>query len=709
VLIRQQTSKAIINWNQFNIGPNEVTRFIQPSSSSIALNRIFDKNPSQIFGRLEANGSLILLNRNGILFGPNAQVNVNGLIASSLNLSNEQFLAGQYLFQGQIGNGLIQNFGDIHGGSNGVYLLAPQVVNSGIITSPEGTVALGAGTTAYLSQRPDGHGLMVEVQAPAGEARNLGQIFADGGHVSLAGFAVNQEGLIQANSVKEKNGVIELFAQQNLTITSGSRTLARGEDSQPSQGGTIIALSDKSTGTTRFEKGAVIDVSGGQQGGDGGFAEVSGAHLTMGGNFKAGAAQGSRGGTILIDPVDLIVDNNALLGFNDSNAAEIIFQADRNLTVESAFNPSENWQWSVPGGNGTLRFVAGNTIRFNDLFGGITIGDSSLTELFDPSSTVPTAWNIVAQAGQDIIFGQVVRQGLDGSGPVSRVINGGALMASGGANIELDAGRDIGFLPLALDGTGDGSAGLQGTISAIQGNISLKAGRNLISPMASESLLNFLPGGIRLEGKGNLNIEVGGDWLGGLVAGNNVGPGFLLTDGEARISVGGQIGTAQQYGAITVGKADVLMNAGKSIYWGLVQDKGLVESPLLSGLSTLMVEPTNRMEVTARTGNVHINPFLPGIGENPIVDLRAYYPATFSAKALDGNVIVENPLTFWPSSTGEITLLARRDLVGKPRTIVVSTGRNSFGHPVRLSPEGIPEAVNLNGSFLTERRFACVG
>ena len=76
VTIQQATQQAIINWQHFNIAPNEVTRFIQPNVSAIALNRIFDQNPSQILGSLQANGNVILLNPNGILFGPNAQVNV---------------------------------------------------------------------------------------------------------------------------------------------------------------------------------------------------------------------------------------------------------------------------------------------------------------------------------------------------------------------------------------------------------------------------------------------------------------------------------------------------------------------------------------------------------------------------------------------------------------------------------------------------------
>lgn len=736
VTIHQQTQQAIINWNQFNIGPHELTRFIQPSSSSIALNRIFDVNPSQIFGRLEANGSVILLNPNGILFGPNAQVNVNGLIASSLNLSNEQFLAGQYLFQGQIGNGLIKNEGQIQGGANGIYLLAPNVVNAGVITSPEGNVALGAGTTAYVSNRPDGHGLMVEVTAPAGEAKNLGRIFADGGHVSLAGYAVNQEGLIQANSVKETNGVIELVAQQELTLASGSRTVAKGNDSGQSSGGTIIALSDKATGTTRFEKGAVIDVSGGAQGGDGGFAEVSGSQVSLGGSFRGNAAPGYRGGKFLIDPVDWIVDDNALAAFNGSGASEIVFDASNNITVESAFDPGVNWQWTVPEGNGTLKFLAGNTIRFNDLFSGaVTIGDSNFNELFnpgDPSFAVTTPWDIVAIAKNDIIFGQVNRTGSFGG----TAIDGGILMAAGGANISLEADRDISLVPLNQDGTPDVLAGRPGTISAIQGNVTLKAGRNLISPAAPNSFVfGFFTGGVRVEGKGNVSLHAaGGDWLGAKVKGENIGPGFLLTDGQATVEIpNGQIGTADQYATLIVGKIEpdvtsiptspgIEMNAGKSIYLGSVRDKGLMgelSQVFGSRQSTLTVDPANGIALTAQTGDIHLQPVSTGSGGDAIENIRSInppYPSIFKAKALGGDIIVENdpkssnkPLTFWPSSLGDITFEAQGDLLGNSGTQLVGTGKNAQGNRLITGAEGTIVGIVLGNQVFDRLQLVQLG
>ena len=173
VTIAQASQQAIINWQQFNIAPNEVTQFIQPNVHAIALNRIFDQNPSQIFGSLSANGTVILLNPNGIMFGPNAQVNVGGLIASSLNLSNANFLAGRYLFEGAGIEGPVKNMGAINASHDGIYLLAPNVENSGVMTSPGGTIVLAAGAKAFLSNRPDGRGFLAEISNPVGQAVNL--------------------------------------------------------------------------------------------------------------------------------------------------------------------------------------------------------------------------------------------------------------------------------------------------------------------------------------------------------------------------------------------------------------------------------------------------------------------------------------------------------------------------------------------------------
>src|SRR4029077_15430807 len=135
---------------------------------------------------------------------PNAQIDVGGLIASSLNLSIPHFLAGHYVFQGTGIESPIKNRGAIHGVHDGVFLLAPNVENNGVITSPGGNIVLAAGAKAYLSKHPDGRGFLAEISNPMGQAVNLKDLIADGGNITMAGRVVNQAGMIRADSVREQ-------------------------------------------------------------------------------------------------------------------------------------------------------------------------------------------------------------------------------------------------------------------------------------------------------------------------------------------------------------------------------------------------------------------------------------------------------------------------------------------------------------------------
>jgi filamentous hemagglutinin family protein len=131
---------TIINWNSFSINQGELTRFIQQSPASIVLNRVTGGNASAIYGALQSNGRVFLINQNGILFGPGAQVDVNGLIASTLDIRNDDFLAGKFRFFSGVKTAGIENQGRITSPSGGnIYLIAPDITNSGIITAPGAT------------------------------------------------------------------------------------------------------------------------------------------------------------------------------------------------------------------------------------------------------------------------------------------------------------------------------------------------------------------------------------------------------------------------------------------------------------------------------------------------------------------------------------------------------------------------------------------
>jgi len=297
------TPGAIINWQSFSINPGEITRFIQQNPNSAVLNRIVGQDPSHILGALQSNGRVFLINPNGILFGQGAQVDVNGLVASTLNISNEDFLKGKLDFKAGDKAGNLKHQGAITTPSGGqVVLIAPNVENSGIITSPKGDVMLAAGHSVQLvdTLNPD---LRVVVSAPEHEALNLGQIITQGGKTGIYGALVKQRGVINADSaVVGENGKVVLKASRDTLLEAGSRTSARGAG----KGGEIQVLGER-VGLTGDAK---ADASGQQGGGtvlvggdyQGKNPEVQNAKVTYVGKdaeIKADAIDHGDGGKVI--------------------------------------------------------------------------------------------------------------------------------------------------------------------------------------------------------------------------------------------------------------------------------------------------------------------------------------------------------------------------------------------------------------------------
>src|SRR5579862_4934209 len=106
-VIDQKTGKAIINWDSFSIGAGGSVRFNQPDANSIALNRVMGGQASSFYGDLSANGQVWILNRNGMLFGKGSTFNVGGLIATTADLSDTNFAAGNYSFSGGTGAAIV--------------------------------------------------------------------------------------------------------------------------------------------------------------------------------------------------------------------------------------------------------------------------------------------------------------------------------------------------------------------------------------------------------------------------------------------------------------------------------------------------------------------------------------------------------------------------------------------------------------------------
>jgi filamentous hemagglutinin family protein len=283
---------SIINWQSFSIGANEITRFTQQSALSAVLNRVVGAggsiDPSVILGALQSNGRVFLLNPSGIVFGAGSQIDVAGLVASSLNLSNADFLGGRLRFTEVPGAGAVVNQGTIYAASGGqVYLVGPSVMNSGIITSPRGEVILAAGNSVELVN-PGTPNLRVEITAPDNEAKNLGSIVADAGRVGIYAGLINHSGTIRADSaVATADGRIILKATKDVNLAAGSVTTANGP-----AGGRI----EINAGDTALVAGTV-EAKG--TSGQGGVVHVLGDKVGIYGNARVDVSGETGGGTVL--------------------------------------------------------------------------------------------------------------------------------------------------------------------------------------------------------------------------------------------------------------------------------------------------------------------------------------------------------------------------------------------------------------------------
>ncbi len=236
------TNGAIINWQQFSIQQNEITRFIQSGANSAVLNRVTGGNPSSILGQLLSNGRVFLINPNGIVFGPNSVIDTAGLIASTLDMTDEDFINQNLKFQGDNAAD-ISNKGYIKAGANGdVFLIAPNIENSGIIETNGGEIILAAGESVTIASLDSDH-IVFDVQAPENEVVNLGEMITNGGAAKMFAGTIKHNGSINANSISvDANGNVQLFAKADIEITNDATITANG-----SSGGEIKIKSDTGT------------------------------------------------------------------------------------------------------------------------------------------------------------------------------------------------------------------------------------------------------------------------------------------------------------------------------------------------------------------------------------------------------------------------------------------------------------------------------
>ncbi|TLU83560.1 MAG: filamentous hemagglutinin N-terminal domain-containing protein, partial [Chlorobium sp.] len=537
--VNQSSQQMIANWNSFNIGQDASVHFVQPNVSSTALNRIADQNPTQIFGSLSANGQVFLLNPSGIIFGKNARVDVGGLVASSLDMSDSDFLASRYKFSNGGNAGEIINQGSINIIPGGVVaLIGTKVTNEGVVNVGSGSVALAAGNQVSLDLKGDGLiTLAVDEGTVDALAQNKGLLKADGGLVimtakaadALTQSAVNNSGIIQARSLQQKDGHIMLDAVGGMTTVSGTLDAS----SPDGKGGQVVATGDR----VLVKSGAHLTASG----------LTGGGEVLVGGNW-----QGKD--TSIHQATGTIVESGALLEANSTdtgNGGTVVAWSDvtNPLSVTRAYGTFEA-MGGPKGGDGGRIETSGHWLDVAGSQGGAsaTLGQGGLW-LFDPYNVTidnvspegagsysgtgalldPYIWTPSASGSH--ILNTDISDKLDKNYVVTVTTTGGTAAEPGNITVSAPIRKTLGSSDATLNLDAAGSIIINAQIINTVGtlNINLKSGTGSISGI----------GDITGNGNGAMTFNVGGN-VSGTYSGNitdrtsldKLGQGTLILAGN---------------------------------------------------------------------------------------------------------------------------------------------------------------------------------
>ncbi len=361
--INQASNRAIINWNSFSVGAGGTVNFNQPSASAATLNRVTGATPSSIAGAINAPGTVLLVNPNGIAITPTGTVNTGSFAASTLDIKNSDFLAGNYKFTGNGSSATVTNAGRINVSDGGfAALLGGRVANDGVISARLGKVGLGSGEMITLDLSGDG---FLSVAVPSNQLGNLhdgtgqalvtnrGKIRADGGTVFLSAAtantilrdAVHVPGSIRANSVGTRSGRIVLGGGEGGRVTVSGRLSASGTPTtrRPTQKG----------------PGGKIDISGAEIALNGAQLNASGAtgggKIRIGGDYQ-GTGDFQRAQNVSINSASVIRADATETG----NGGTVVVWSDGSTSVSGVFSA----RGGANGGNGGLVETSGHQLAF---------------------------------------------------------------------------------------------------------------------------------------------------------------------------------------------------------------------------------------------------------------------------------------------------------------------------------------------------------
>nr|WP_319564646.1 YDG domain-containing protein [uncultured Rhodoferax sp.] len=591
--IIQTSQNLAINWQGFDIAANEAVRFNQPNAASVALNRVTGQNPSQILGSLSANGQVFVLNPNGVLFGAGAQVNVGGLVASTLGLSDADLMASRYTFNSSSRSidGAVVNKGTLTSVQGGyIALLAPEVRNEGVITATLGTALLAAGDKVSLNLNNGSLlGYSIDQGALKALADNRQLIQANGGTVILSAKAadalsqavVNNTGIIEARTLNKVGGVIKLMGDMEVGTMHVGGTLdasapAFAASAAPTEGSPPVGAATSANGGTA------------QGTANGGFIETSAAHVKIADSVKitTKAANGLTG-SWLIDPVDFTIaatggdmtaatltsnlaSSNVLIqstsgangtsgnvNVNDTvswSTNKLTLNAQNNIHINANLNASGTASLALEYGQGAV--AAGNTSSYflnNGAQVNLPAGQNFSTKL--GSDGVITNYTVITALGAEGSTTATDLQGMNGN-LAGKYALGANIDASPTSNWNAGAGfAPVGSLSGSFNGLGH-------TISNLYINSSRTYDVGLFSRIESSSTIRnvglvggsvtgtYYVGGLVGYNLGSISnsyatgMVTGSNYVGGLVGASqaSISRSYATGSVSGRNSVGGLVG-----------------------------------------------------------------------------------------------------------------------------------------------------------------------
>ncbi len=668
--IDQTSSRMALDWSTFDIGSAATVTFNQPSTSAVVLNRVQGGNPTQIFGNLNANGQVFLVNTNGMIFGSTAQINVGGLVASTLGISASDFMSGNDVLDAG-GNtvALMSNSGTINAAAGAVDLIGGKVVNSGTITASAGNINLIAADKVTLTFESGGFGVVVDkalqLQLDTLAVDNSGTLSAPGGTITLQARAaqgmfdqlINNSGVISAAAISSgSDGSVSLVAngagQTGIggggSIDVGSGTISISTDRGVQQSGAYTAgtLSGSIGGNASFTGNNHIATLG-SLGVSGNLSLSNATDLTQSGALTVGGTS-----TFALGGHALTLDNagndfgqavsltSGSATITDSGALTLGTLATGNLTAISS--------GALNLGSGTVTGTLAATSN-----GGAISQSASNPLTVTGSSTLDAGTGAITlqQAAND--FGGAVS--LTGSGIAlidANALTIAALTLGSDSALSLTAGGTL-ILPTSAINTGSANLSLHSgnvlaTAAALSGtnvNLSGDAGITLahdvsatgtLALTASNSAIVQSAGALAVSGIGNVNAGSGAITLSG--AGNNFGQAVSLTGGTTAITDSG----ALTLGTLATGNLNATSNGALNLGGGTVA--GTLDASSNGGAITQgnALAVTGVVDVDAGTGSITLenagNDFGSSValsgGNVRIVDINALTLNASSANSL---------------------------------------------------------------------------